>query len=56
MSLQDVGCGLSSGMAGKTAEQARKERLARQLRENLKRRKAQLRSRAAKSAPSAEKP
>ena len=32
-------------MAEKTAEQTRKDRLARQLRENLKRRKAQARAR-----------
>jgi len=38
-------------MAEKTAEQARKDRLARQLRENLKRRKAQARSRSAQPQP-----
>jgi len=36
-----------TAMADKPEEQARKQRLARQLRENLKRRKAQARSRAA---------
>jgi hypothetical protein len=35
-------------MADKTTDQARKDRLARQLRENLKRRKAQARSRNAR--------
>jgi hypothetical protein len=38
-------------MAEKTADQARKDRLARQLRENLKRRKAQARSRNARPQP-----
>jgi hypothetical protein len=44
-------------MAEKTAEQARKDRLARQLRENLKRRKAQARNlmRARPPAPRGEK-
>jgi len=38
-------------MAEKSADQARKDRLARQLRENLKRRKAQARSRNARPQP-----
>ena len=40
-------------MAEKTAEQTRKDRLARQLRENLKRRKAQARARNVKPQPPA---
>ena len=44
-------------MAEKTADQARKDRLARQLRENLKRRKAQAKERAAAEPPrTSEKP
>jgi hypothetical protein len=38
-------------MAEKNGDQARKDRLARQLRENLKRRKAQARSRKARPQP-----